>query len=37
MHELDNYWPRVVHVDARTEILNIDRKVATLHRASTTA
>jgi aspartate 1-decarboxylase len=35
--ELDNYSPRVVHVDARNEILNIDREVATLLRASTVA
>ena len=35
--ELDNYSPRVVHVDARNEILNIDREVATLLGASTVA
>ena len=35
--ELDNYSPRVVHVGARNEILNIDREVATLLGASTTA
>jgi hypothetical protein len=35
--ELDNYSPRVVHLDARNEILNIDREVATLLGASTTA
>lgn len=28
--ELDNYNPRVVHVDARNEIHKIDREVATL-------
>ncbi|MGO9882333.1 MAG: aspartate 1-decarboxylase [Solirubrobacteraceae bacterium] len=35
--ELDNYSPRVVHVDARNEIMNIDREVATLLGASTVA
>jgi len=35
--ELDNYNPRVVHVDARNEIINVDREVATLLRASTVA
>jgi len=34
---LDNYSPRVVHVDARNEILNVDREVATLLWASTAA
>ena len=33
--ELDNYSPRVAHVDARYEILNIDREVATRPRART--
>jgi aspartate 1-decarboxylase len=28
--ELDNYDPRVVHVDAHNQILNVDREVATL-------
>ena len=32
-----NYSPRVVHVDTRNEIPNIDREVATLLRASTVA
>jgi aspartate 1-decarboxylase len=35
--ELDHYNPRVVHVDARNEIINVDREVATLLRASTVA
>ena len=34
---LDNYSPRVVHVDGRNEILNIDREVETLFRAPTAA
>jgi len=33
--ELDNYNPRVVHVGARNEILNINHEVATLLRAPT--
>jgi hypothetical protein len=28
--ELDNYKPRVVHVGAHNEILNLDHEVATL-------
>ena len=28
--ELENYEPRVVHVGAHNEILNVDREVATL-------
>jgi aspartate 1-decarboxylase len=35
--ELRNYSPRVVHVDANNVIVNIDREVATLLRASTVA
>jgi aspartate 1-decarboxylase len=35
--ELDNYHPRVVHVDTRNEIINIDSEVATLLGASTVA
>src|SRR5947209_20580983 len=35
--ELENYTPRVVHVDANNEILNIDSEVATLLRAPTVA
>jgi aspartate 1-decarboxylase len=35
--ELQNYNPRVVHVDADNAILNIDREVATLLGASTVA
>src|SRR5205823_10492558 len=35
--ELANYTPRVVHVDANNEILNIDSEVATLLRAPTVA
>ena len=35
--ELDNYDPRVVHVDAHNQILNVDREVATLLRAPTVA
>jgi aspartate 1-decarboxylase len=35
--ELQNYSPRVVHVGARNEILNIDREVATLLGAPTVA
>jgi aspartate 1-decarboxylase len=33
--ELDNYDPRVVHVDAHNQILNVDREVATLLTAPT--
>src|SRR5450755_5200498 len=35
--DLEHYLPRVVHVDAGNEILNIDTEVATLLGASTTA
>ena len=35
--ELDNYEPRVVHVDAHNQIINVDSEVATLLRAPTTA
>jgi aspartate 1-decarboxylase len=35
--ELENYNPRVVHVGARNEILNIDSEVATLLGAPTVA
>jgi aspartate 1-decarboxylase len=35
--ELDNYDPRVVHVDAHNQILNVDREVATLLTAPTAA
>jgi aspartate 1-decarboxylase len=35
--ELDNYDPRVVHVDAQNQILNVDREVATLLTAPTAA
>jgi aspartate 1-decarboxylase len=28
--ELDNYEPRVVHVNAHNQIINVDREVATL-------
>jgi aspartate 1-decarboxylase len=35
--ELAAYEPRVVHVDARNEILNIDAEVATLLQATPTA
>lgn len=35
--ELENYSPRVVHVGARNEILDIDREVATLLGAPTVA
>ena len=35
--ELDNYHPRVVHVDAHNEILNVDSDVATLLTAPTAA
>ncbi len=34
--ELDNYNPRVVHVDAHNEIINVDREVATLLSTATT-
>ncbi len=33
--ELQNYRPRVVHVGANNEIVNVDDEVATLMRAST--
>ena len=33
--ELENYEPRVVHVNANNEILNVDRAVATLLAAAT--
>jgi len=33
--ELENYHPRVVHVDANNEILSVDQEVATLLGAST--
>jgi aspartate 1-decarboxylase len=35
--ELAGYTPRVVHVDAQNEILNIDAEVATLLQATPTA
>jgi aspartate 1-decarboxylase len=35
--ELQNYEPRVVHVDADNQIINIDREVATLAGAPTAA
>ncbi len=35
--ELETYDPTVVHVNARNQILNVDREVATLLGASTTA
>jgi aspartate 1-decarboxylase len=35
--ELENYDPRVVHVGAHNEIINVDREVATLLGASTVA
>jgi aspartate 1-decarboxylase len=35
--ELDNYEPRVVHVDALNQIINVDSEVATLLRAPTAA
>jgi aspartate 1-decarboxylase len=35
--ELENYIPRVVHVGARNQIINVDREVATLLGASTIA
>jgi aspartate 1-decarboxylase len=35
--ELQNYQPRVVHMGARNEIINVDREVATLLGASTIA
>jgi aspartate 1-decarboxylase len=35
--DLEHYTPRVVHVNARNEILNVDREVATLLGASTVA
>ena len=34
-HELDNYEPCVVHVDAQNQIINVDSEVATLLRAPT--
>ena len=33
--DLDNYEPRVVHVDAQNQIINVDSEVATLLRATT--
>jgi aspartate 1-decarboxylase len=36
LHYVDNYSPRVVHVNARNEILTIDREVATLLTAAPT-
>jgi aspartate 1-decarboxylase len=35
--ELDNYKPRVVHVDAHNQILNVDREVAALLGSPTAA
>ena len=35
--ELDSYEPRVVHVDAHNQIINVDSEVATLLRAPTAA
>jgi aspartate 1-decarboxylase len=35
--EIESYNPRVVHVDAQNEIVNVDREVATLLSAPTTA
>jgi aspartate 1-decarboxylase len=35
--DLDNYEPRVVHVDADNQIINVDSEVATLLRAPTPA
>jgi|SRR5579884_2579418 len=35
--ELENYKPRVVHVDARNEIIDVDHEVATLLTAPTSA
>ena len=35
--ELHSYEPRVVHVDVRNEIINVDREVATLLTATPTA
>jgi aspartate 1-decarboxylase len=35
--ELENYNPRVVHVDAHNQIINVDREVATLLTAPTAA
>jgi aspartate 1-decarboxylase len=35
--ELQNYEPRVVHVDADNQIINVDREVATLLGAPTVA
>ena len=35
--ELDTYDPRVVHVDAHNQIINVDSEVATLLRAPTAA
>jgi aspartate 1-decarboxylase len=35
--DLERYVPRVVHVDTRNEIINIDREVATLLGAPTVA
>ena len=35
--ELENYNPRVVHVDTHNQIINVDREVATLLTAAPTA
>ena len=35
--DLDHYTPRVVHVDAHNQIINIDREVATLLSTAPTA
>jgi aspartate 1-decarboxylase len=35
--DLDHYEPRVVHVDAHNQIINVDSEVATLLRAPTAA
>jgi aspartate 1-decarboxylase len=35
--ELQNYNPRVVHVDTQNQIINVDREVATLLTAAPTA
>jgi aspartate 1-decarboxylase len=35
--DLEHYSPRVVHVDAQNQILNVDQEVATLLGASTSA
>jgi aspartate 1-decarboxylase len=36
-HELEDYSPRVVHVNAHNQILQVDRQVATLVQAPTPA